>query len=413
MLRHVRKHVQDCHSYGKDRDCPSKSKKKCPFWVEGRDAGTRWHRSLRTNDERTAIRLVNRIIETGRLEFDEPRAAGVTVRDAIEGFLAEQASRGMADSTLKSFRKFLIGSPNRAKCRNPEKFSPTLMEYATDQAIATLQVFVADPDLVVKFRQRWQVSQKTSLKQTERLKNFFKFAVDMKWITENPARILRPPVDNDEPPVVPFTKEQVGAILKACCDNEYLRTFLLVMRYSGLATVDAVKLTPDRLEPTNHLRLHRTKTKTWVKVLLPTVVADRLRSLRLQAGGFWFWNRQKDSKHETATGNIRRQLRRVFGPEGANIALRDEEGQLILDRAGKQRYGHPYQMRHTFVLEQINAGASLERIAELLGNTYKIVEKHYSAWVQSRQQALDETVAKSWDAKELAGYGGAEKPRTT
>jgi hypothetical protein len=67
----------------------------------------------------TAIRLVNRIIETGLLEFDEPRVAGVTVRDAIEGFLAEQASRGMADSTLKSFRKFLIGSPNRAKCRNP------------------------------------------------------------------------------------------------------------------------------------------------------------------------------------------------------------------------------------------------------------------------------------------------------
>jgi hypothetical protein len=115
------------------------------------------------------------------------------------------------------------------------------------------------------------------------------------------------------------------------------------MRYSELATVDTVKLTPDRLEPTNHLRLRRTKTRTWVKVLLPTVVADRLRSLPVQAGGFWFWNRQTDSKHETATGNIRRQLRRIFGPEGANIALRDEEGQPILDRAGNQKYGHPYR----------------------------------------------------------------------
>ena len=404
MLRHVRRHVQDCNSFGKDRDCPSKSKKKCPFWVEGRHGRTRWHQSLRTTDEKTAIRLVNRIIETGRLEFDEPRAAGVTVLEAIEAFLAEQTSRGMADSTLKSFRTFLIGSPKRANCRNPEKFSPTLMEFATDQSIETLKSFVAEPDLVAKFRQRWRVSHTTSLKQTERLKSFFKFAVDMKWVAENPARALRPPVDNDEPPVVPFTKVQVAAILQACGDNEYLGTFLLVMRYSGLATVDTVKLAPDRLEPTNHLRLHRTKTRTWVKVLLPTVVADRLRSLPVQAGGFWFWNRQTDSKHETGTGNIRRQLRRIFGPEGANIALRDEEGQPILDRAGNQRYGHPYQMRHTFVLEQINAGASLERIAELLGNTYKIVEKHYSAWVQSRQKALDETVAKSWDAKELAGY---------
>jgi integrase len=288
MLRHVRRHGQDCDSFGKDRDCPSRSKKKCPFWVEGRHAGTRWHQSLRTNDERTAIRLVNRIIETGRLEFEEPRTAGVTVRQAIEGFLAEQASRGMADSTLKSFRKFLIGSPNRAKCRNPEKFSPTLMEFAIDQAIETLPAFVVKPDLVAKFRQRWRVSQTTSLKQTERLKSFFKFAVDMKWITENPARTLRPPVDNDEPPVVPFTKTQVAAILKSCGDDQYLRTFLLLMRYSGLATVDAVKLTPDRLEPTNHLRLYRTKTRTWVKVLLPTVVADRLRSLPAQRVGSGF-----------------------------------------------------------------------------------------------------------------------------
>jgi site-specific recombinase XerD len=404
MLRHRRRHVQDCDSFGKDRDCPSKSKKKCPFWVEGRHGGTRWHQSLHTTDEKTAIRLVNRIIETGRLEFDAPQGAGITVREAVDGFLAEQAGRGMAESTLKSFRKFLIGSPNRAKCKNPEKFSPTLLEFATDQAIEPLAAFAAEPDLMAKFRQRWRVSQITNLKQTERLKSFFKFAVDMKWIAENPARNLRPPVDNDEPPVVPFTKEQMAAILKACDDNEYLRTFLLVMRYSGLATVDAVKLAPDRLEPTNHLRLHRTKTKTWVKVLLPAVVADRLRSLPVQAGGLWFWNRQTDSKHETATGNIRRQLRRVFGPDGANIALCDEEGRPLVDRAGNQRYGHPYQMRHTFVLEQINSGAPLERIAELLGNTYRIVEKHYSPWVKSRQKALDDTVAKSWDANELAGY---------
>ena len=95
---------------------------------------------------RTAIRLVNRIIETGRLEFDEPRAAGVTVLQAVEGFLAEQTSRGMADSTLKSLRKLLRGSPNRANCRNSEEFSPTLMEFAIDQAIETLPAFDAGPD---------------------------------------------------------------------------------------------------------------------------------------------------------------------------------------------------------------------------------------------------------------------------
>ena len=83
---------------------------------------------------------------------------------------------------------------------------------------------------------------------------------------------------------------------------------------------------------------------------------------------------------------------------------RDSEGNPILDRHGKQKYGHPYQLRHTFVLTQLQNGATLERIAELLGNTYKIVERHYSAWVSDRQAALDATVAKSWDEKELAAY---------
>jgi integrase len=173
------------------------------------------------------------------------------------------------------------------------------------------------------------------------------------------------------------------------------------MRYSGLATVDVVKLTPDRLEG-NHLRLRRTKTKGWVKVLLPDVIADRLRALPLHPCGYWFWNKRTDSKHETATGNIRRMLRPLF--KAANVRLVDEEGQPILDRHGKQKYGHPYQFRHTFVKEQLANSASLERIAELLGNTYKIVEKHYSAWVKDRQRLLDETVQASWDKKELAEY---------
>jgi len=95
-------------------------------------------------------------------------------------------------------------------------------------------------------------------------------------------------------------------------------------------------------------------------------------------------------------------LRPIFGPDGDNIALKDEEGNPILDRYGKQKYGHPYQLRHTFVKEQLDKGASLERIAELLGNTYKIVEKHYSAWVSDRQRILDETVRASWDHAELA-----------
>ena len=107
---------------------------------------------------------------------------------------------------------------------------------------------------------------------------------------------------------------------------EYLKTFILVMKYSGLATVDAIKLTPDHLEE-NHLKLRRTKTRGWVKVLLPPAIGERLRTLPVNPCGHWFWNKKKDSKHETATGNMRRMLRPILGPNGANIALPGQRGE--------------------------------------------------------------------------------------
>jgi site-specific recombinase XerD len=348
-------------------------------------------------DAKTAAQLVQRVLLTGALDLEQ-EAPGITISDAVTQFFAEQQSRGAAVSTIKSFRKFLTGAPGRAKCKNPERFSPTLISFATDAGIESLSA--CDAGFLARFRQSWKVGKRTNEKQTERLRSFFAFAVARKWMEDNPAATLKPPVGSDKDiPVVPFTPAQVRLIMDGCDTNEYLKTFLLVMRYSGLATVDVIKLTPDRLEG-DHLRLRRTKTGGWVNVLLPSVIAERLRNLKPHPCGYWFWNKKTDSTHETATGNIRRMLRPIL----STIPLKDETGSPIVDRDGKQRFAYPYQFRHTFVKDQLQAGASLERIAELLGNTYKIVEKHYSAWVNSRQVILDEVVPKGWNKKELARY---------
>ncbi len=59
------------------------------------------------------------------------------------------------------------------------------------------------------------------------------------------------------------------------------------MRYLGLETVDAVKLGPDYLEG-SHLKLYRTKSGAWVKVLLPPVIVQRMKAFLffLAADGF-------------------------------------------------------------------------------------------------------------------------------
>ncbi len=143
------------------------------------------------------------------------------------------------------------------------------------------------------------------------------------------------------------------------CQDERLKTFMLVMRFSGLAIGDAVQLRPDRLDG-EHLTLRRTKTGRAVRVLLPAAICDRLHRLSLVEGGYYFWNRKGgDSDVQTATGNMRRSLRRVF-------------------RVAGLPHAHPHQFRHLFVREHLESDVSIETIADLLGNSVKIIEKHYS-----------------------------------
>ncbi len=398
MLTPKRRHLQHCSQYGTSgTECPSKSKLKCPYIIDWYDeSGKRREKSLRTTDWETALRIINQMVLSGDMEASKPSK---TVEAAIADYFEEEKSRGIRDSTLKSFHKFLDGNPKR----NPNGgYSPTLLQFARTNNVEFLKDFT--PDLVAKFRQNWKVNGHALTIQSERLKQFFGHAHRMTWIPSNPAAALKPPkIDEDKKvPVVAFSAQEIKNILEACGTNEYLRTFNLVMRYSGLATVDAVKLGPDRLEG-SHLKLYRTKTGAWVKVLLPSVIVQRLKALPVLSGGGWFWNRKEgDSDHQTATGNMRRMLRPVF--KEAKVYRKDKNGNVLLDNSGNPRQGHPYQWRHTFVNEQLMAGADFPRIAELLGDKPSTVQDSYAHFVTGRQKPLDETVKRSWDEDELKGF---------
>jgi hypothetical protein len=53
---------------------------------------------------------------------------------------------------------------------------------------------------------------------------------------------------------------------------------------------------------------------------------------------------------------------------------------------------HPHQFRHAFATKLLSHGTSVENVAALLGNSPKIVWKHYAAWVKERQEARDQAV---------------------
>jgi hypothetical protein len=47
----------------------------------------------------------------------------------------------------------------------------------------------------------------------------------------------------------------------------------------------------------------------------------------------------------------------------------------------------------------------LENVARLPGNSAKIVEEHYGAWVQSRRDALEKEIEKAWKSAKAGLLG--------
>jgi len=406
MLRPIRRHVLGCGNHGKwDVECPPKTKLKCPLIVVRYEMGPggrkiRKERSLKTNDESVAWELINRMVVSGETKPAEPPR---TVQQCVDDYLDLEEKRGISESTLKSFRKFLCGNPKRNRNGG---YSPTLVEYAASQTPPI--VFLKDfpPDAVAKFRGEWNVTGKALTIQSERLKQFFTACRDLGWIPENPAAKLKPPKVKLEP-VYAFPKQDRDELLKAVANNSFLLTLNLLMRYSALAPVDIIFLKPKNLHG-DRIVTNRKKTNKRVNVKLPSVVVERLEALPVQAGGYWFWNRlDKNSKHETATGNLRRMMRPYF--QEAKVYKRDEHGEVVHEvspETGKLKpvLGTLYQWRHTFVHEHIMNDVTPSRIAELLGDTLKTVMETYAHFIEERQSQLDIAAEKSWKHEELEQY---------
>ena len=164
----------------------------------------------------------------------EPNAPRITVEDAVLRFLKDAQDRELRPASLKKFRVLL--SRKASPTEQPDRFSPSLIMFAATRGYEFLNEFT--PDTVMEFRQVWKDRGLSKVKKSERLKSFFRYAHDVGWLTTNPARSLKPPKTND-PGVLPFSRDQVERIMNTCAD-ERLKTFLLVLRYSGLAIGDAV-----------------------------------------------------------------------------------------------------------------------------------------------------------------------------
>jgi integrase len=205
---------------------------------------------------------------------------------------------------------------------------------------------------------------------------------------------------------MPLTPDEFEALLTATSvlkdpeRQQRARAVFLLMRWSGLAIGDALKLERQRVTHKSgvyRVVTMRQKTGTDVSVPLPPDVAREILAApngwTSSANGaksvgdpkYLFW----DGKSDIVNTWTRRLVPAVFAA-------------AKIKRAGNMT---SHRLRDTFAVDLLQKGVPLEDVSKALGHeSIKTTEKHYAKWVKGRQDRLDNLIAGTWQKPPLESH---------
>lgn len=365
MLTLYRRHLKRCEHC---KDGRRYRRCQCPIWVDGHVNGVAIHKSLKTRDWQKGQGIVREWEAAGEQNVQSNKCEAITVEQAWQSFLADLEARNLSKSTIRKYRLL----------------SRTMQEYSAQHGV----LFLKQLDLMAlrDFRLEWKDGPLSSGKKLERLRAFFRFAQESKWVEDNPTSKLKTPKVSQQP-TLPFTYEEMVRILAALvpfCDQtasggknsaRRLRALVLVLRYSGMRIGDAVQLTSDKLNG-NKLFLYTQKTGVPVYTVLPDFVVQALDIIPRVTPKHFFWDGL--GTLDGVVGSWQKRLRKLF-------------------QLAKVTDGHGHRFRDTFAAELLLAGVPIERVAILLGHhSVRVTEKYYSAWTDARQRQIEADVERAW-----------------
>jgi len=335
-------------------------------------------------------------VELKRLRAEKERHQ-VRLEDAVALFIADQITRLGDNGTVRNSRS-LLGyiNPETKTVTRAGRLFEWVEKHNSDKPADQRITYLADisPEHVTEWRASWSFgSDTTSAQRWTRVKEFFNFCERQGWISDSPARKLKNISVAKGNRTTIFTEEQCRGILNAISlydpENvpevtrqawqERLTVFTELLRWSGMAPVDAVLYRPSLVDAEGVLTYRRKKTGELAIVPLPDHVRTLLRDVPLERDsiGPEMPFRSKTSDLFSDTRKWEHRYDTLFRLAGITEVKTDH----------RIRKPHPYMFRDTFAVWYLTHGAKLRTVSRMLGHSNtETTEKAYLPWVREVQQ---------------------------
>lgn len=348
MLTLYRRHRAGCRYEARRAKCS------CPIWVQGKLRGERLRQSLDLTNWEAAQKLIR--------EWEAHGAKNVlSLGEAYKRFLAQHEANGSAAATVAKHKLL----------------KREMLDFFGDIPVRSISL-----DDVARFRESWDMAPISAKNKIERIRAFFKFCLEREWVERNAAKLLKPPKISEITPK-PYEPRELEKIREAIeqfpnrgvhgeLNRERVRAFVSVLRWTGMRIGDAVQLHAGKIVA-KQVILRTQKNGKRVSIPLHPETAALIKALK-NGSHYFFWSGEGTVK--SATSCWQKSMARLGALAKVHV--------------------HAHRFRHTLAAELLSKGTPVSQVADILGNSPRIVEKHYSQWIASRQDALNEAVKATW-----------------
>jgi integrase len=295
----------------------------------------------------------------------------VTIEKAVFSYLQDMITR-LGDNGTVSRTRTLLGDVNEA---GNVKRDGKLFDWLGKQVPRPVLISELTTPHLTAWRSSWTYeSDLTAAISFDGVKTFFKFCMAQGWLKSDPAAGIKRSKIARGNRTATFSDEQYDAILAKSKGNQRLETFLELLRWSGMALVDAVEFDHKLVDSDGTLRYTRKKTGTLATVQLPEHVIVLLRSVDGGERPF----RRTNVTLESCIHEWRRDLQGLFKKAGITKVQTDVG----------PRPAHPHMLRDTCAVWYLRNGMSLHGVSKVMGHSNPtITARHYLPFVKELETA--------------------------